>query len=425
MTNRERIMAAIKGEMPDRLPFAPRLDLWFSSNVQSGTLPKGYENFTADEIARKEGWALHKINPEYQMARRPEDNLHWGLGILSYKESVYQYQFSSDIEIEVKKENERIKIRYRTPVGSVSTTVLYSDEMKKGGVSAFWIEEHAIKTVKDYEPIGYIFERVKLLPDARDFVKWQEKIGQDGVAFTLGGRAASPIHHIQKYFFDDTTFFYHYIDYQKEMQKLAERMVNYFNQVIELVSQSPADVVYWGANFDEMITYPPFFKKEIIPWIRKAAARMQEVGKFVSCHCDGENRGLLDLIRDSGMHVAEAVCPAPMTKVPIEEYYRRWSDKLTIFGGIPSILLLKETSTEEEFESYLENLFQAVHPGKRMILGISDSTPPKADFRRLKRIGEAVEEKGWLPLKAGSFRPVMRAGQKEKISEEGKENLQD
>ena len=93
---------------------------------------------------------------------------------------VYQYQFSSDIEIEVKKENERIKINYHTPAGPVSTTILYSEEMRKGGVSAFWIKEHSIKTVKDYEPIGYIFERLKLLPGSRDFVKWQEEIGQEG-----------------------------------------------------------------------------------------------------------------------------------------------------------------------------------------------------------------------------------------------------
>jgi hypothetical protein len=44
-----------------------------------------------------------------------------------------------------------------------------------------------------------------------------------------------------------------------------------------------------------------------LPWIRKAADVMGGRGKYVSCHCDGENEGLMDLIRDSGMHVAEAV----------------------------------------------------------------------------------------------------------------------
>jgi 5-methyltetrahydrofolate--homocysteine methyltransferase len=96
-----------------------------------------------------------------------------------------------------------------------------------------------------------------------------------------------------------------------------------------------------------------------------------------------------------------------MTKVPVEEYYRRWSDKLTLFGGIPSILLLRESTSDEDFEAYLDHLFRAVTPGIRMILGIADSTPPKAVFERLVRIGEKVEKEGRLPLEAGGFRPLI------------------
>jgi len=114
----------------------------------------------------------------------------------------------------------------------------------------------------------------------------------------------------------------------------------------------------------------------------------------------------MDLIRDSGMHVAEAVCTAPMTKVTIEEYYNRWAEKPTIFGGIPSTLLLGESTTDEEFEGYLDHLFKAVAPGSRMILGIADTTPPQAVFDRLVRIGERVEKEGRLPLEGGAFRPL-------------------
>ena len=406
MTHRERIIKAIRGEMPDRLPFAPRLDLWYTANVQAGTLPEKHKKRTFDEIARAEGWALHKINPEYQKNRKPEDNLHWALGILSYKESVFGFQFPPDVEQEVKKTAGRTQITYHTPVGSVSTTTVYTEEMRKAGVSNFWVEEHVLKEAKDYRPVGYIFENLKLYRDDRDFLRWKAEIGEDGVPFTLAGRAASPMHHIQKYFMDATDFYFHYHDYAKEIRALAESMGGFFDQIIQLIGDSPAEVVYWGANFDDMITYPAFFEKDIVPWIRKAADILGRKGKFVSCHCDGENLGLLDLIRDSGMHIAEAITPAPMTKVPIEEYYRRWSGKLTLFGGIPSILLLRESVSDEEFEAYLGHLFKAVAPGKRMILGIADSTPPNAVFERLVRIGEKVEKEGRLPLEAGAFRPL-------------------
>ncbi len=406
MTHKERILKAIRGEMADRLAFAPRLDLWHSANAQAGTLPPRYNDSTPDQIARTEGWALHKINPEYQKPRKPEDNLHWALGILSYKEMVYGFRFSSDVDIEVKREGDRTRIHYHTPRGSVSTTIAYTEEMRRSGVSAFWVTEPVLKDAKDYPVVGYIFENLTLFPDAADFVKWRADIGEDGVAFSTATRAASPMNHIQKYFIDATDFYYHYHDYARQMQALASSVGNFFDQIIDQIAASPAEVIFWGGNFDEMITYPSFFAKEIVPWIRKASERLGACGKYVSCHCDGENEGLMDLIRDSGMHVAEAVCPAPMTKVTIEEYYRRWADTLTIFGGIPSTLLLRESTTDEEFEGYLDHLFKAVAPGTRMILGIADTTPPQAVFERLVRIGERVEKEGRLPLEGGAFRPV-------------------
>ncbi|MBW1960084.1 MAG: hypothetical protein JRJ04_01400 [Deltaproteobacteria bacterium] len=76
------------------------------------------------------------------------------------------------------------------------------------------------------------------------------------------------------------------------------------------------------------------------------------------CHTDGENLGLMDLLRNSGMHIAEAVCPYPMMKVRIEDYYRQWSDKITIFGGIPQSLLSEETASEEEFENYIDHFLR-------------------------------------------------------------------
>jgi len=124
------------------------------------------------------------------------------------------------------------------------------------------------------------------------------------------------------------------------------------------------------------------------------------------CHTDGENHGLMDLIRDSGMHIAESICPAPMTRVSLDEYYRRWSGSLTLFGGIPSTMVMPDQTTDEEFEAFLSYLLEAVAPGRRMVVGIADQVPPRADFGRLVRIGERIAEEGRLPLKAGAFRPV-------------------
>ena len=406
MTDRQRIWMAAKGEMPDILPYVPRIDLWYNANSMAGTLPAKHEGRTQDEISRAEGWALHKVIPEYLKVRRPEDNLHRAIGVSALKETVFDYRFSSSIEIGVTVEGGHTRVEYHTPLGTVSAATVYTEEMKKAGASTVWIDEYIIKKPEDYRVVGYLFENLELVPAFDDFIKWKDGIGDNGLAVTLGQRAASPMHHIQKHFLDATDFYFHYHDYPNEMRALAESVENYFNTALRIISGSPAEAVLWGANFDDTITYPDYFKKEISPWIEKASDTLGARGKLVFCHCDGENSGLMDLIRDSGMHVAEAVCPHPMTRIPIGEYYRKWRDHLTIFGGIPSTLLLEESTTEEEFEAYLDHLFKAVTPGTRFILGIADTAPPNAVFERLIRIGERVEKEGRLPLEGGAFRPV-------------------
>ena len=81
------------------------------------------------------------------------------------------------------------------------------------------------------------------------------------------------------------------------------------------------------------------------------------------------------------------------------EEVRAFQWKVTIFGGIPSVALLGSSMSDDEFETYMTNLFEDISPGDRFILGVSDTTPPDARFDRLLRITERVREQGQLPLK--------------------------
>jgi methylmalonyl-CoA mutase cobalamin-binding domain/chain len=411
MTHKERMLMAVRGELPDVLPYVPRFDLWYNANSWTGTLPRQHQGRTPNEIARAEGWALHKVVPELLKVRTPEDNIHRAIGLYSLKENGYRVRMSSNIDVRVTRSasGDATHVEYHTPVGMISVKEVITDEMRKAGASITWVQERAIKSVKDYEVLSYIFENTEILPDYEGYAAWHDEVGEDGIATLMGTFSASPIQHIQRDLLEATEFFFEYNDHQKEMRRLAGSIEHVYDQILKVVADSPAEVVLWGANYDDMITYPPYFKSEISPWLRKASSALEAKGKYLICHCDGENLGLLDLIHDSGMHIAEAVCPAPMTKVKIEEYYQRWGNKLTIFGGIPQSLLLAETATEEEFQAYLDHFFKAVAPGSRIIVGIADTTPPNAVFDRLIRMGERVAKEGRLPLEAGGFRPVSPA----------------
>ncbi len=409
-THKERILAAMRGEMVDVIPFVPRLDLWWLANSLAGTLPEPYREMKHDEIARANGWPLYRMVPDFtSVAGGTDAVLHRAIGLYRFRQAVYRWEFGGDVEISVEGAGGQQRVEYRTPRGTVSTLGGLSEEMMRAGASLGWTQEHVIKQPADYEVIGYIFENLKVHPNPGDFLAYADELGEDGVLAAGGpSLAASPMHHIQKEFLDPTRFFFEYQDHYGPMRDLAERITPYFEQVLGAIADSPAEVVLWGANYDDMLTYPPYFEKEISPWLGRVAETLGARGKLVATHTDGENLGLMDLICDSGVHVAESLTPHPMTKVDIAEYYSRWRDSLTIMGGIPECVLLEETASDEEFEAFLDHLFESVVPGDRLVLGVADSVPPNAVFDRLLRIGERIETQGRLPLAAGAARTISK-----------------
>lgn len=117
MTHRQRILTAVSGQMPDILPYAPRIDLWYRANTQAGTLPLHHQGRTAEEISRAEGWTLHKVVPDYR--GHPDAPLHRGIGAYCLKEQVFRFTFSPNIDIRIKRDNVRTLVEYRTPIGTV------------------------------------------------------------------------------------------------------------------------------------------------------------------------------------------------------------------------------------------------------------------------------------------------------------------
>ena len=369
-----------------------------------------------EEIHRALGWPLHKIIPEYLKPEKPEDIYHRGIGLYDLKEFPYTFEFSSDVDIRVNIEEDddevMTHVEYHTPVGMVSVRHGLTQEMKKSGASISWVKEHAIKGAADYKVLAHLFGNLTLKPCYERYHAWRDYVGDDGLATAqgLGIACTSPMHFIQKTFLDATEFYLHYKDYAKEMAELADALVHPYNQLLDILADSGADAVLWSANVDDMITYPELYEKHFMPWCHKAADKLSPKGIFTIQHPDGENQGLMDLIAQSRMDVADAVTPYPMTKIKIEEYYDRWcrNDTLTIHGGIPEMLLLEKSSSWNDLKDYLDHLFKVISPGKRFVASIGDTTPPAADFDRLIYIGDRIEKEGRLPLEAGSFRPVSK-----------------
>ena len=400
MTDRERMLRAARGEWADRLPFAPRLDLWHNANVRRKTLPPAYgPEATTSQIADDLGVAHHRIIPEFLKTRTPDDTVDRGLGIYRLRGLAYRAELTG-VDRVARSEDGSTVVEYHTPVGSVSCRMTLTEEMLESGASISWIDEHVIKRPEDYRVVGYIFRNIRLTADYDSYRRFQAEVGDRGLAVAHGLGSASPVQHLMRDLVDGTQFYYELADHPKEVRQLCEDMAPFYEQLVRILAGSPAEAVMMGANYDDTITYPPLFKEHILPWLQRWAEILHAGGKIFMSHCDGENESLLDLLAASGIDVAESVCAPPMVQCTLGAMRRAFAGKITIFGGVPSVALLEDSMSEEEFEAHMRRLFAEIAPGDRFILGVSDMVPPDAKWDRLVRVARMVEDWGALPLAA-------------------------
>ncbi len=394
MTNRERILAAIRGEVPDRLPWVPRLDFWYRAHNYRGTLPEHLRGLNWAELADRLGVGCYGVIPDFTDCPTGTEMLDRALGI--YHVPVLPYKVTMEnVERRVISNGREKIVAYHTPLGSIRTGELFTEEMLNAGTSVGYVTRHAVHEPQDLRVLGYIFSHLKVEPHVEGYLAFREKVGDRGIVVGYASPTVSPIHHIMKEFMPVDQFFYAMHDCPAEIERLADQMTPYYQRIKEVAAECPAEVLLWGANYDDTITYPPFFARHILPALRDYAEVLHHKGKYLLTHTDGENRKLLKLYLEAGFDVADSVCPYPMTSCRLEEIRDAFADRITIWGGIPSILLCPDSASFEDFRRFIDDLIERYRGQSRLILGVSDMVTADADWSRMEYITERVAETPW------------------------------
>ncbi len=395
---KQQMLAVLEGRPTDRIPWVPRLDLWYRANQRSGTLPDRYRRATLMEMVDDLGWGYHGVVPDFQDLRSAEDDVHRALGILNLHRMPAHTVFEG-IDYRVTRAGDRTIVEYRTPVGALTTVTVYDDRMRAAGITISHVERYAFHGPEDYAPLEYLFRRARVVPNYEGYAAEAERIGDRGFVVAYVSAAASPTHFLQRDVMPLETFFFELHDRPDEVRSLAEAIGGYWREMLATAAACPAEVFLLGANYDSAIQHPRFFAEHIRPGLAEFAAVLHGQGKYLLTHTDGENRGLLGHYVASNMDIADSVCPAPMTKLTIGQVREAFAGRITIMGGIPSVALVKDSMTDAQFERYLDEFFAQIGRGDHLILGVSDTTPPAADFQRLRTIADRVETFG--PVRAG------------------------
>ncbi len=398
MTFRQRQLAAITGQPTDQLPWAPRLDLWHIAQRARGTVLPRFQGKNTAQLARELGIACHAVRADYTQPRDPADLALKGLGCDNHPDYPFRVELRG-LAMDFQHDRENLRTTIHTPAGPVSFHLHQSAQMSRDGISLPFVESYPIRSPDDLEAVAQVFEHLVVVPTPQGYAAFRDRVGEQGLAVASGLIAASPVHLLLHDLMSMEQFFYLYQDDRRAVERLAARLEPFFAAALAAVADCSAEVIYWGANYDQNLTWPAFFSAEIAPGLQRAAARLHARGKFLLTHTDGENEALLPLYPACGFDVAESVCPAPMTRCTLAQARAGMGPRTTVWGGLPSVALLKDSMSDAEFEGYLDRLFAGLGAGERLILGVSDNVPPDASLDRMERIKERVEAFGPVPAR--------------------------
>jgi hypothetical protein len=264
--------------------------------------------------------------------------------------------------------------------------------MLDAGASVSWITKHAIQRQEDFKVAGDIFSRMRVVARPECYTRFRNALGDNGLAVAHAHGAACPVHLIMKELMTTEEFFYALSDCPEAVEQLAEQIEPIFAEILKIGAELPAEVVYLGSNYDDGITHPAFYRKYILPHLRSYAGELHARGKYLMTHTDGENRRLLSAYLETGFDIADSVCPFPMTRCRIEELRAAFEGRITIWGGIPSLLLCPHSASDAEFRAFVDLLVEQCRGATRFVLGVSDMVTADSDWDRVLYVGEAVRK---------------------------------
>ena len=385
MTGKERILAAVSGERPDRVPFAPNIWQWYHANDYNGTLPEEVRGRRSPvEVLRRLGAdVLSKFDsPRPQPVYRDCDYTFGFSGGLPKGRppwSSFGETFAGGVI-----RHERID----TPYGALTHTWEYQAGTGAPFETAHWWKDFD----SEYPAVRYWLEHSAWHLDAGALRLGLANVGEDGtIIFQLLPSPLKQFHWLA----GQVNASYFISDHPEEMQELADIYQRPWLAFVEEVADLPDVWIYEVADNLDSLFYPPvWFRQFCVPAFRKAADILHARGKYLFVHACGKLKSLAPLILEAGVDCVEGQAPPPLGDWPLPEA-RMLGDKLIVCGGMAAPEQeMSRPNAAGQIDAYVAGLFAAMGDKRRFIFASSCNTSPRTPYANLVAFRDAAWKHG-------------------------------
>jgi len=384
----ERVLRALNGATPDRIPFVVRLDVWYACHRRAGTMPPEFHNMTLEEVHRALGVGRQRFVVPFRWRLRHVEMMVTFNGDEIFREYEPLVELISGTHDWVRTDQAGETVTcYRTPVGALRTRHNLSQLGVQSGTEPY-MEEHFIKEDADYRALEYLWEHAEYVP-MYDAVL-QEQCRLEGLGFVIPLLPRIPFQQVLLEYLGEVPLFYALYDSPSQVERLLKLLDEQLMDILHHLTEMPVPYVEFPDNLHGLMTNPSLFEKYCLPAYQRYCDVLHHQDKKVGSHTDGDVKPLLRLLKDSGLDVCESFSPSPLTSCTFDEAWNAWQGKPMIWGGIPSPLL-EERTDERMLHEYLEHLLATVGQ-QPIILSVVDMVMGHNSLERIRAIAKRLEQ---------------------------------
>ena len=370
MTSRERLLAALRGQDVDRLPWSPFLAYWWEhqpKELQDLGQIRFFRELGADALLRgfttpfscSDLWGQSSYNTFSQRIPNCE---------------VRRSEFGDDV-----------RVWFETPVGTLTQLGRRSEI----GNTRFLIE-HPVKRQEDYKILSYIVERMVIVPDYTAVENEIAAVGDDGLSVPLlSPFGKTPFQSLVEHFVGTEQLVFDLMDYPGEVEALLAVMSARAEEAVRIAAASPAEAFITWEDSSTTNVSPALFRRYIFPQMKRWAEIVHDADKLLLHHACGHLKALLPIIAEEGVDAVESLSPPPTGNVEIWDAQAVLGQKTGLIGGIEPVHFLNLDLLG--LRVYVEELLERMDH-RRWILANSDSCPPGVTQEKFRLVTEIIRQ---------------------------------
>jgi uroporphyrinogen-III decarboxylase len=330
-TSRRRLLTALAGGMPDRVPINTYELAGRNSRDWCNQQPsyRGLMDYIRTHTDCMTNWNPRPATDRYTCEER-------------FLCSDYPVEFEA--RTETAGQFERSTRICHTPKGDLRQVT-----QKAADVHTTWQVEHWCKSTADvdkalsvpYEPARY---------DASDLPRVQAELGEEGLVIaSIGDPAylAADLMSFQDYLmwaFEETDHF------ARTVELIAERVMENLRRQLDCCVLDLYRIV--GPEYFTPPYLPPaMFRRFVVPHVTEMTRLIHARGAKVRLHCHGNLRHVLDMILETGCDGIDPCEPPPDGDIELDEVKRRCQARgVSVWGNIELKLLEQGTSAQVRAE---------------------------------------------------------------------------